>query len=241
MPKPAAPSPAMTTRPRGRSRDSGRSRTVGRSAARSLPSGCARGDQHVLLWIESHTGGSQDGKPRLVTIEFLPSRELTSPTQRPTGTPLGHQISRCPSQAVASPCRGPARPKSGERRSAVPGGAIPPAEAAFRRRASREPMHSFQARITAGSNSPPGADGSSGPPPWPATIPLRSACLERPIPTCSQMSNKMVVGAYASTVESGTRCSSLRPDLGKGRGIGWAVPLASIVRQHSSYWPAVAQ
>ena len=42
---------------------------------------------------------------------------------------------------------------------------------------------------------------------------------------------------YASTV-SGTRWISLRPDLGSGRGKGWAMPLASIVRQHSSYCPA---
>src|ERR1700721_2663379 len=30
----------------------------------------------------------------------------------------------------------------------------------------------------------------------------------------------------------------LRPDFGKGRGIGWAMPLASIVRQRRSYLPA---
>ncbi len=40
----------------------------------------------------------------------------------------------------------------------------------------------------------------------------------------------------ASTV-SGRRWISLRPDLGKGRGSGWAMPLASIVRQHNSYCP----
>lgn len=52
-------------------------------------------------------------------------------------------------------------------------------------------------------------------------------------PHASTESRRSVDRRYASTVTA-TRWSSLRPDLGKGRGRGCARPLASIVRQHSS-------
>ena len=46
----------------------------------------------------------------------------------------------------------------------------------------------------------------------------------------------MQLDDHFSTV-NGACWISLRPDLGSGRGRGWATPLASTVRQHNSYFP----
>ena len=89
----------------------------------SLRCGCAGGDQQVLLRIESHAGGSQDGKPRLVAIEFLPQPRA----DQPHAAALGH-AARPPDQPVSQPSRHPRHVETRHAPRQASAGVLCPAE-----------------------------------------------------------------------------------------------------------------
>ncbi len=64
--------------------------------------------------------------------------------------------------------------------------------------------------------------------PWhPAQECLCSCDRQECLSSCDRQE---CLSSYASTA-SGTSWMALLPDLGNGRGMGWAIPLASMVRQ----------